>query len=323
MRHFRSLAFLIAILIPLFASAGSTVNPSSEDLLRAGKANDARRMLDAAIQQNPNDAEAYNLLCRLYFQLEQWDNALHMAEKSVDLAPKNSNYHLWLGRAAGRKAETANPFVAYGLARRVHSEFERAVELDGNNLPARSDLAEYYMEAPGFLGGDKKKAREQADVIAKRDPALATYIYARLAEKQGSSRAEQEYKNAIAKSGNVSRYWIELAYYYRRAGRVADMETAIRQADQAPRQGTAPEYDGAYLLLRTNRNPNAAIQMLRRTVSDNTSSEDAPAFRVHYMLGELLEKQGDNKAAAAEFRSALEMASEFHPARDALNRISR
>lgn len=304
-------------------NAANTAGPASEDLLRAGKSNDARRVLDAAIQQNPNDAQAYNLLCRLYFQLEQWDNALRMAEKSVVLSPENSNYHLWLGRAAGRKAETANPFAAWGLARRVHSEFERSVELDGNNLPARSDLAEYYMEAPGFLGGDKKKAREQADLVAKQDPALATYIYARLAEKQGSAQAEQEYKTAIKKSGNLSRYWIELAFYYRRAGRVADMEAAITQAGQGARQGSAPEYDGAYLLLRTSRNPNVAIQMLRRSVSDNASSEDAPAFRVHYMLGELLEKQGDNKAAAAEFRSALEMASEFHPARDALNRISR
>ena len=221
------------------------------------------------------------------------------------------------------KAETANPFVAWGLARRVHSEFERAVELDGSNFSARSDLAEYYMEAPGFLGGDKKKAREQADAMAKQDPALASYIYARLAEKQGSAQAEQEYKNAITRSGNMSRYWIELAYYYRRAGRVADMESAITQAERGARLGSAPEYEGAYLLLRTNRNPNAAIQMLRRSVLDNASSEDAPAFRVHYMLGELLEKQGDSKAAAAEFRTALAMASEFVPARDALNRISR
>jgi tetratricopeptide (TPR) repeat protein len=304
-------------------SVADTASAAPEDLLRAGKANDAQRILDAAIQQNPNNAEAYNLLCRLYFQLEQWDNALRMAEKSVALSPENSNYHLWLGRAAGRKAETANPFVAWGLARKVRAEFERAVDLDGNNFPARNDLAEYYMEAPGFLGGDKKKAREQADAIAKQDPALASYIYARLAEKQGSAQAEQEYKKAISKSGNMSRYWIELAYYYRRAGRVADMEAAITQAEQGARQGSAPEYDGAYLLLRTNRNPNAAIQMLRRSVLGNVSSEDAPAFRVHYMLGELLEKQGDSKAAAAEFRSALAMASEFHPARDALNRISR
>jgi tetratricopeptide (TPR) repeat protein len=304
-------------------TVADTANASPEDLLRAGKANDAQRILDAAIQQNPNNAEAYNLLCRLYFQLEQWDNALRMAEKAVALAPENSNYHLWLGRAAGRKAESANPFVAWGLARKVRAEFERAVELDGNNLSARNDLAEYYMEAPGFLGGDKKKAREQADAVAKQDPALACYIYGRLAEKQGSAQAEQEYKKAISKSGNMSRYWIELAYYYRRAGRVGDMEAAITQAEQGARQGSAPEYDGAYLLLRTNRNPNAAIQMLRRSVSDNASSEDAPAFRVHYMLGELLEKQGNSKAAAAEFRSALAMASEFHPARDALNRISR
>jgi len=270
---------MIAALISI--SAAGTANVAPEDLLRAGKANDAQRILDAAIQQNPNNAEAYNLLCRLYFQLEQWDNALRMAEKSAALAPGNSNYHLWLGRAAGRKAESANPFAAWGLARKVRAEFERAVELDGNNFPARNDLAEYYMEAPGFLGGDKKKAREQADAVAKQDPALASYIYGRLAEKQGSAQAEQEYKKAISKSGNMSRYWIELAYYYRRAGRVADMEAAITQAAQGARQGSAPEYDGAYLLLRTNRNPTAAIQMLRRSVSDNASSEDAPAFRVH------------------------------------------
>ena len=109
----RSTVLFSAILI-LITLAAANVAP--EDLLRAGKANDAQRMLDAAIQQNPNNAEAYNLLCRLYFQLEQWDNAQRMAEKSVDLAPENSNYHLWLGRAAGRKAETANPFVAWGLA---------------------------------------------------------------------------------------------------------------------------------------------------------------------------------------------------------------
>jgi tetratricopeptide (TPR) repeat protein len=317
----RGIALLSAVLM-LLSATGST-NVAQEELLRAGKANDAQRMLDAAIQQNPNDAEAYNLFCRLYFQLEQWDNALRMAEKSVELAPENSNYHLWLGRAAGRKAEIANPFAAWTLARRVRSEFERAVALDASNLPARSDLSEYYLEAPSFLGGDKKKAREQADLVSKQDPALASYIYARVAEKQGSSQAEQQYKQAITKSGNSARYWIELAYYYRRAGRAAEMEAAISQAERAVRQGSVPEYEGAYLLLRTNRNPNAAIQMLRRSVSDNMSSEDAPAFRLHYMLGELLEKQGENKAAAAEFRSALALASEFHPARDALDRVSR
>lgn len=317
---------MVFALMLLAGGAGSAADVNPQDLLRTGRADEARRVLDATLQHSPNDAEAYNLLCRLYFQLELWDNALHMAEKSVALEPGNSNYHLWLGRAAGRKAENSNPFTAWALARRVRMEFERAVALDGNNLSARSDLSEYYIEAPGFLGGDKKKAREQADAVAPHDAALASYIYARVEEKQGNEHAEQQYKKALAESGNGARYWIELAYFYRRAGRLADMESAIYQAVNAPRQGAAiPEYDGAYLFLRTGRGYPAAVQMLRKYVNNNgvEVEEDGPTFRAHYMLGQLLEKQGDRKSALQEYRMAVTLASEYRPARDALARVSR
>lgn len=314
---------LVFSLMMLAAGAALAADVNPQDLLRTGRADDARRVLDATVQHSPNDAEAYNLLCRVYFQLELWDNALRMAEKSVALEPANSNYHLWLGRAAGRKAENSNPFTAWALARRVRAEFERAVALDGNNVSARSDLSEYYIEAPGFLGGDKKKAREQADAIAPHDPALASYIVARIEEKQGNSHAEQQYKKALADSGNGARYWIELAYFYRRAGRLPEMESAIYQAVNAPRQGAIPEYDGAYLFLRTGRGYATAIQMLRKYLNGNGMEEDGPTFRAHYMLGQLLEKQGDRRNAMEEYRAAIMLASEYRPARDALARISR
>jgi len=301
----------------------SLADVTPQELIQQGKADEARRALGAEIQQNPNNAQAYHLLCRLYYQLEQWDTALKMAEKSVALDPQNSAYHQWLGRAAGRKAENANPFAAFGLARRVRAEFERAVALDGNNLSARSDLAEYYMEAPGFLGGDKDKSRQQADAVARHDPALASYIRAQVEEKQGNGHAEVEYKKAITQSGNLSRYWTELAYYYRRAGRTQEMEAAINQSLTGAHQTNLPEYDGAYLLLRTERNLNAAAQMLRRYVASENLSEDGPAFNAHFMLGELLEKQGDRKGAASEFRAALALASDYHAAQDALARVSR
>lgn len=312
--------FLI-ILVCFGAFAQADVGP--EDLIRQGKADEARRALTAEIQQNPNSAQAYHLLCRLFYQLEQWDSALKMAEKSVALDPRNSAYHLWLGRAAGRKAENSNPFTAFALARRVRSEFERAVALDGSNVSARSDLAEYYLEAPGFLGGDKNKSRQQADAVARYDLALASYIRARVEESQGNGRAEQEYKKAITESGNQSRYWTELAYYYRRAGRPEEMETAINQSLAAPHQTDLANYDGAYLLLRTGRNLGTAAQMLRRYLTGDNLSEDGPAFNAHFMLGELMEKQGDRKAAAAEFRAALGLASGYHAAEDALARVTR
>ena len=295
----------------------------STALLKAGKADQALNSLNSTVAREPNDAQAYNLLCRVYYQLELWDNSIRMAEKSVSLAPLNSEYHLWLGRAMGRKAEDANPVTAFALARKVRAEFERAVALDANNLAARADLSEFYSEAPGFLGGDKNKANQQADYVAKTDLAMASYMYARVQEKQGNNGAEAAYKKAVNASSHPAHYWVELAHFYRRTGRLADMESAVNQALNAMRPGDVTQFDTAALLLQTNRNSGGAIQMLRHYVSQEETSEEGPAFQAHYLLGILLEKQNKKKEAADEFHSALNLASQYKPARDALARVSR
>ena len=258
------------MLFAISASAGFDSDPAA--LLRAGKAEEALHTLNATIEHAPNDARAYNLLCRVYFQLELWDNAIRMAEKSIALDPQNSSYHLWLGRAMGRKAEESNPFTAFSLARKVRSEFERAVALDINNLPARSDLSEFYLEAPGFLGGDKNKAKQQAEYVAKYDRALASYINARVEEKQGNSGAETEYKKAITANISPGRYWVELAHFYRRAGRPSEMEDAITRSVAAAQPGDVTEFDAAALLLHAGRNFAGATQIMRRYISKPDAS---------------------------------------------------
>lgn len=319
-RQTRGFALAIALLLTSLAWAE---DPAPEPLVKTGRAEEALRLLNNEIQNHPDNAAAYNLLSRTYYQLEMWDTALRMAEKSVAIEPRNSLYQQWLGRTAGRKAENSNPFTAFGLARRVKTAFEKAVALDPNNTAARTDLAEYYLEAPAFLGGDKAKARQQGDAILPHDPGLANYIYARVEEKSGSGRAEEQYKKAIAASGNVARYWVELAYYYRRAGRPQEMEWALTQSLNAVHHEGMAAFDAAFVLLRTGRNYPGAVQMLRQYLNGDDLAEEGPAFRAQYLLGELLEKQGDRQGAAQEFRSALALAPEFRPARDALARVSR
>jgi tetratricopeptide (TPR) repeat protein len=317
----KTLGRLVVLFLFTLGVAAADTDPVA--LLKAGKADEALHALNTTIEHDPNDARAYHLLSRVYFQLELWDNAVRMAEKAVALEPQNSNYHLWLGRAMGRKAEDANSFTAFGLARKVKTEFERAVALDANNLKARADLSEFYLEAPGFLGGDKSKARQQADYIAKHDPALAAYVSARVEEKQGSGLAESAYKKAVAASSNPAHYWVELAHYHRRTGKTAEMEAAITQALATARPGDVTEFDSAALLLHSGRNFSGATEMLRHYVAQEDPSEDGPAFQAHYLLGILLEKQGKKKEAAAEFQAALALASQYKPARDALARVSR
>jgi hypothetical protein len=50
--------------------------------------------------------------------------------------------------------------------------------------------------------------------------------------------------------------------------------------------------------------------------------EAAPAFKARYLLGLLLEKQGDKAGAAQEYRASLSLARNFGVAQQALNRVA-
>jgi tetratricopeptide (TPR) repeat protein len=79
-------------------------------------------------------------------------------EQAMQCQPAVSEYHHWLGRTYGRLAEHAGWFEAMGLAKQTREALERAVKLDPNNVEALSDLREYYLQAPAFLGGGQVKA---------------------------------------------------------------------------------------------------------------------------------------------------------------------
>lgn len=313
----------------LVVSIAALAAPDAMQLLQSGHADQALQLLNSQIQRNPNDAAAYNLLGRVYFQIEHWDDAIRAAEKSVALAPDSSEYHQWLARIYGEKADVVgklHPVSAISLVRKVKAEFEKAVALDtdGKNLSARSDLAEFYLEAPYIMGGDKTKARKLAEFVMNKDAALGHYMLGRLNEKQNvKDRAEEEYKAAIQASDNLARYWVSLASFYRRAGRLDDMQAALDKSLTAKREQGIALFDGASLLLTAGRNFPQAIKMFRQYLSLNDPTEDGPTFEAHYLLGTLLEKQGDIKEAIAEYRAALALASEYKPAQDALARLGK
>src|SRR5215472_19014728 len=165
---------VIAIFTVCPAIAGA--DESAPVLLATGSVDQAIADLHGRISAAPNDALAHNLLCRAYFSLGEWDRGIADCEKAVSLAPENSQFHLWLGRIYGEKADKSNFMTAAGLARRVRDEFEKAVHLNPKSVDARSDLAEFYLEAPGIVGGGRDKAQQQANSLLFLDPARAHWI---------------------------------------------------------------------------------------------------------------------------------------------------
>jgi len=94
------------------------------------------------------------------YKAEKYEEAMETMQKAVQLEPENSSFQHLLGKCYGRLAERANPLSALSLAQKTRKAFEKAVELDAHNVSALRDLMEYYRQAPGFLGGSKKKAEK-------------------------------------------------------------------------------------------------------------------------------------------------------------------
>jgi tetratricopeptide (TPR) repeat protein len=314
--------FVIASLLTLSAPLAVGAD-SPQSLLAGGRVDQAVEALQQQIQTSPTP-EAYNLLCRAHIQLDNWDAGIPACEKAVALAPDNGLYHLWLGRIYGEKADRAGFLSAAGLAKKVRTEFERAVEFAPGSWQARTDLAEFYLEAPAIVGGGKDKARAQAALLAPLNPAMAHWVLARIAERnKDNATAEQEYRAAIDASHSGAIAWLNLAGFYRHTSRFDEMEQALRTMESSPLDRPGALVDGASLLLRTGRDYPMAIRLLRRYVTSSTTVEEAPVFKAHCLLGELVEKQGDRPAAAEEYRAALAMAHSFRRAQEGLKRVTQ
>lgn len=314
---------VIPLLFGVLTAVSAGAEPASPaELLSVGRVNDALRALHDRLQAAPNDAQAYNLLTRTYFYMGRWEEAASAAERAAALDPSVSDYQLWLGRAVGEKAAHSSFVTAVRMVPRIRGAFERAVQLDGSNAAARTDLAEFYMEAPSFLGGSKDKALAQAEKLASQDEAAAHWVKARLAEhaKQFDA-AEREYRAAVAASPHPGGRWLDLAGFYRTHERLDQMENAVNKAVAEDARPSTVPYEAAMLLFQAGRNFPVAIALLQKYLANGSQPEAAPAYRAHYLLGQVFEKQGNRQASAAEYRAAVSLAHEFEPAQTALQRV--
>jgi tetratricopeptide (TPR) repeat protein len=320
MRKRISQALLAAVLLLSMLPAAAD---SAKEMLAAGRVDEAITTLNGRLSSAPTDAESSNLLCRSYFALEDWDRAESACKRAVALDTTNSRFHLWLGRVYGEKADRASFLSATSLAGKTRDEFQRAVQLDPNNADARLDLAEYYFEAPGIVGGGQDKAREQAKLIGKINAAKEHWVYGRIAEKNKDwPTAEREYRQMVEAGQGDAEGWLNLGFFYRNRKRYSEMEQAFVKMSQAPMQHREVLVEAANSLLRTDRALSFAIELLRRYFAEGPV-EERPAFKAHYLLGMLLEKQGDKAGAAAEYRASLALARNFGLAKQALIRVAR
>jgi tetratricopeptide (TPR) repeat protein len=238
----------------------------------------------ALLNNQPPNSRTQFLAARDYFMLGDFKKSADYLQKASAAEPNNSVYMDWLGRAYGKRAETANPLLAPGLAGKARQAFERAVELDGTNRDALSDLFDYYLNAPGFLGGGYDKALAVANRMSAVDPSEAYFAKAELAQKrQQYQAAEQHLRQAVAVAPHEIGHLIALAKFLANQGRTAESDAVFQQAQKVSPDAPRVWFAKADVLIKQKRNLREAKTLLQQYVQAPITADDPPreqAFRL-------------------------------------------
>jgi len=260
---------------------------------------------------------------RALFERRDFEHAAETFEKAVAAMPKNAEAHYLLGASYGQMAMKASIFSQMSLASKTKAQFDEAVRLDPNYLDARWGLMEYYMMAPGLVGGSEASAIEQANEIKKRDALRGHYAWAFIyGQQKKPDLARKEYVDAVREQPGSPKTHISLAAFYigekNYAGATTEVETAAK---------LDPNYMPVWfwtgrLAVATSSNYANGEAALRKYLGYTPKRDEPGLHRAHFWLGQIYEKTGRKAEAKASYEASLRLRPDQKDVTEALKRVS-
>lgn len=263
--------------ILVVALTGLALWAGPADVAKAGELYQRTLYRDALAILRPvlgSDPAAYALAGKCEFMRGDFKQAADLFEKAVQLNGFNAEHYHWLGRAYGRRAESGNPLIAPHYASKARQMFERAVEMNPKNAEAVNDLFNYYLEAPGFLGGGLNKAQALLDKIRANDEAEFYFATAQLAQKrQQFHSAEQHLKRAAELAPRQIGRLLDVAKFLARQGRLIESESFLTKAETIDPKNPKLLFDKAETYIIARKNLPTAARLLEQYLQSNLNPE--------------------------------------------------
>jgi tetratricopeptide (TPR) repeat protein len=280
---FRKTAPLLFVL----ASAANGAGTDFERAERLYRRTDYSAAIDTLRASSKESAASDALIGKSYFMQGQYKSSSAYLEKAVANDPRNAEYYDWLGKAYGRRAEHASFVTALPLATKTRECFEKAVALNPANLEALGDLFEFYLDAPGIIGGGITKAEAVAARIGRLSEAESHYVRARLAEKRKDIReAESEYRQAMEAAPQDAGRIIDLANFLSKQQRYQESDSLFDLASRIEPGSPKVIFARAADYIHSKRNFSAARSLLQQYAALPHTPDDPPQSEV----AELAEK---------------------------------
>jgi len=242
----------------------------------------------SVLDRIPNkDVDTLQLIGQCHFMQGDYKQAGDAFEKALALAPRSSELHRLLGNVYGRRAETGNVLTAPGNAKKARQYFEQAVELDPDNREAVSNLFEYYLQAPSFLGGGIEKAENLAKRIATLDMPAGHHALAQLERKQKRyDAAEQQLRSAVALAPRQVGRLIDLAKFLADRGRLKESDEKFEEAAHVAPNSPEVMFARAETYIQQKRNLADARLLLERYLASPLTPDDPPRDEARTLLSQ-------------------------------------
>ncbi len=264
---------------------------------------------------------------------DRLDDAVEALQLATTLSPSADPTRLssraWqlLGESHGRKARKSGLMAQAGLAKKARSAFEKAVEVDPENLDVKRHLVEFYTRAPTFMGGGKDKAQLLITQIEERDPARgaeALGLHHRWAGRV--DEALEAYDQALALRETWAVPHFEAAVALSAESRAEEASRRLEEALEADPGHRMAQFDlGSLAAAKPSALPETtlvnAASALESYLSQPACGEDPPHSEGHFLLARILEHQGSMEAATRNYERVLELEPGHKPATRALRRL--
>jgi tetratricopeptide (TPR) repeat protein len=307
-------SFLFLLTLPLAAQTQQGVA-----LFEQGRYEEAKHALNTSM----SDPQALFTLGRIAVLQNNDDAAVAFFQKAIAKKPNEADYHYWLGEAYGSQAQQASLLRQASLASKTKEEWERAIQLDPNHIEARMSLVEFYLIAPGIMGGSDEKARQEANEIRKRDSLAGHRAFARIySHGKNNELARREYLDAVREQPTVPKthYWLGLFYLTEK-----NFKAALDEMDASLKidPGYMPAvFQVGHLAVLSSSNFTRGEESLKRYLAYKPKSDEPPIGRAYYWLGGIYEKQGKKAEARQNYAIALKMNPSSKDVAEALRRVS-
>ncbi|ODS63076.1 MAG: hypothetical protein ABS41_07860 [Arenimonas sp. SCN 70-307] len=311
-----------ALLCLLLAASPVLASPERADLLLKQGDPGAAQVIEALAKARPGDPDVGVLQLRLLLQKREAKRALELAEKLVRQTPGHAASHYWMGMAYGARIGQVGAFSQATMAPKVRAAFERAVELDPSLHDARFALMEYYLRAPGIVGGSESKARAQAEELLRRDPPRGRFAQARLAMHDGNdAEARRQVLAAYAARPGEAMFRMAAGALHQQAEEW-DQAFAVFTAWAADEPWSASAwYQIGRTAVLSEQRTEEGIAAFERVLALNPQPGAPEHKHAWYRLGQLHAQAGDKAAARQAFERALALDPDLEDARKAMSAL--